>query len=357
MEQTALIVGAGVAGLSLGRQLVNGGYTVSLLDKGRRPGGRCASRDVEGQVLDPGVPMLHGKSEVFTSAVARSAPDTLMLDWPSHLRGQGTPCQPQAFDTQTWRVALADGVAGFADWLARGLELRQSARVLGLKLHGDHFGVALEGGETLEQSTVVLTLPAPQAAALLEPLADQSDELRAVVRLLQRVSALPCLTLMAGYDRPVDRSWHMVLPGAASPVHTLINDSSKRQGSPDQVLVIQGTPSFSGLRLEDPPESWAAQLLHAAAEELGPWVESPRWQLQQRWRYARVSRENLLALPLLLQWEGGARLGFCGEAFNPAGGVEGAYLSGRELARRMTEDTATIIQGAIPGPGERQRCR
>jgi len=346
MTERALIVGAGVAGLSLGRQLTNGGYTVTVVDKGRRPGGRCASREVEGQPFDHGVPLLHGKSVVFTRAVARSAPDALMLDWPSHVKGSGVPCQPQAFDVQSWRVALADGVSTFPSWLARGLQVRQRARVLGLSVEGDHVAVKLEGGEVLEERTVALTLPAPQVTPLLEPLAKGCPEVRALIKLLYRVSALPCLTTMAGYDRPVDRSWHMVLPGPGSPVHTLVNDSSKRQGEPRQVLVIQGAPGFSGLRLEDPSESWASQLLQAAAKELGDWVLESAWQHHHRWRYARVSRENLLQLPVLLQLEGGARLGLCGEAFNPAGGVEGAYLSGRELANRMVNRTETAVARA-----------
>lgn len=343
MTERALIVGAGVAGLSLGRQLTNEGYTVTVLDKGRRPGGRCASREAEGQPFDHGVPLLHGKSEVFTRAVARSAPDAMMLDWPSHVRGSGTPCQPQAFDVQSWRVALTEGVASFPAWLASGLEVRQRARVLGLTMQGDHFTVRLEDGQTVEQQTLVLALPAPQTLTLLEPLAESCTELQAVIKLLYRVSALPCLTLMAGYDRPTDRSWQMVLPGPGSPVQTLINDSSKRQGDPTQALVIQGAPGFSGLRLEDPPESWAPQLLRAAAEELGDWALEPTWQYHHRWRYARVSRENLLQLPVLLRWESGARLGLCGEAFNPAGGVEGAFLSGRELAHRLVNHSETSV--------------
>lgn len=343
MTERALIVGAGVSGLSLGRQLTNEGYTVTVLDKGRRLGGRCASRTVEGQVVDHGVAMLHGKSEVFTSAVARSAPDALMLDWPAHLRGTGTPCQPQAFDPQTWRVGLTGGVADFATWLGHGLEARQRTRVLGLEVRDGCFALKLEDGQVLEEQTVALTLPAPQVTALLEPLAEGCDEVQALIKLLYRVSALPCLTLLAGYDRPTERDWHMALPGAGNPIHTLINDSSKRQGDAKQVLVIQGDPAFSGLRLEDPPESWGPQLLAAAADELGDWVLTPTWQQHHRWRYARVSRENLLQLPVLLRWPGGARLGLCGEAFNPAGGVEGAYLSGRELARRMVNNTETSV--------------
>jgi len=51
---------------------------------------------------------------------------------------------------------------------------------------------------------------------------------------------------------------------------------------------------------------------------------------------------------VLLRWPGGAGLGLCGEAFHPAGGAEGAYLSGLELAERL--------HGRSAPPTEEQPC-
>ncbi|MEM1053678.1 MAG: FAD-dependent oxidoreductase, partial [Pseudomonadota bacterium] len=42
-----LIIGAGMAGLSCGTALAAGGIDVCLLDKGRGPGGRMATRRAE----------------------------------------------------------------------------------------------------------------------------------------------------------------------------------------------------------------------------------------------------------------------------------------------------------------------
>ncbi|MFP5379861.1 MAG: FAD-dependent oxidoreductase, partial [Vicinamibacteria bacterium] len=41
-----LVVGAGVAGLAAARRLVDGGHDVHVVDKGRAPGGRVATRRV-----------------------------------------------------------------------------------------------------------------------------------------------------------------------------------------------------------------------------------------------------------------------------------------------------------------------
>jgi predicted NAD/FAD-dependent oxidoreductase len=126
----------------------------------------------------------------------------------------------------------------------------------------------------------------------------------------------------------------------------LINDSSKRVAGPEgegprQTLVIQGSPAYSRRELESEPSRWADALLEAAAGELGDWVKQPAWRQEHRWRYARTQLGDELSHPVLLAWEGGAQLGLCGEAFNPVGGVEGAYLSGLELAGRISADSAT----------------
>ena len=47
---------------------------------------------------------------------------------------------------------------------------------------------------------------------------------------------------------------------------------------------------------------------------------------------------------MLLRWPSGAGLGLCGEVFNPASGVEGAYLSGLELAARISSCAATVVE-------------
>lgn len=44
---TVAIIGAGMAGLSCARALVQAGVAVELFDKGRGPGGRMSTRRVE----------------------------------------------------------------------------------------------------------------------------------------------------------------------------------------------------------------------------------------------------------------------------------------------------------------------
>lgn len=345
IEGQIVIVGGGVSGLSLARRLKLDGRPARLLEKSRGVGGRCATRRVEGLPVDHGVPLLHGRSDAFLDAMAALNACRPIRDWPYHVQGAGTPCQPQAYHSFSFRLGVEEGVNAFPRQLARGLDVELRTRVSAIARDEDGWRLTCEGadGPTERRAcTLVLTAPVPQTIELLRPLAADSREVEGVVELLRRIFVLPCLTVLAGYELPPEPpQWHLHLPGPGSILHTVINDSSKRPGADQLVLVHQATPEFSREHLEDPPEQWSAALLEQAARSIGAWAGAPRWQHSHRWAYARLQRGDELARPVLLSWPGGQRLGLCGEAFNPAGGVEGAYLSGIKLAERIIDDAAT----------------
>lgn len=57
--RSALVVGAGLAGLAAARTLVAAGWSVRVLEAERRPGGRIASDDVDGFTVDRGFQVLN----------------------------------------------------------------------------------------------------------------------------------------------------------------------------------------------------------------------------------------------------------------------------------------------------------
>jgi hypothetical protein len=237
---------------------------------------------------------------------------------------------------------VTDGVNALPKALAAGLRVERETRVARLATDGARLRLSTEDGAEHVAATVVMTCPVPQTLELLSPLAvEAGEELRGVLALLERVHMVASLVVMAGYERPTATDWHLRLPGAESVIHSLINDSSKRGQGARQVLVIQGRPGYSRREIDGEQEQWSKALLEAAARELGQWVLAPAWVQRHRWRHARVVRGDELGHPVLLRLSGGATLGLCGEAFNPRGGAEGAYLSGLELAERLLSGTAT----------------
>jgi hypothetical protein len=338
--QEVVIVGAGVAGLSLARALAASGVEALVLDKSRGVGGRAATRRVEGQPVDHGLAFFHGSHPEFLAALD-SVAATPIEGWPLRVRGEGRPCQPQAFRKGERRLAFEEGIAAFPQSLARGIEVRGGARVISVTERGKGLEVALESGESIAASTLVLALPLEQTEKLVAPLASGSDALRPIASVLSMLMTEPCLTLLAGYPLGSPKlDWDLLYPTDESVSMLVAHDSAKRREKQWQVLVFQCRSCFSRRHLEDDPEVWIPLVLSDAARLLGGWVERPAWHDPHRWRYSRADSANTLARPFWITLGNGAGIGIVGEVFTPGGGVEGAFLSGLKLAKRVLGDNA-----------------
>jgi hypothetical protein len=345
MVHEVIVVGAGISGLSLARELRSRGRAPLVLERARGVGGRCATRRLDGQAVDHGVAFLHGRGARFLEAVDGVRESAAIPDWPRVREGTGAPCQPEAFDARSRRLALAGGVSGFAKHLARGLEVRLGANVGALGPAagpdgdaGRSWELELEPGERLRARAVALTMPAPGAIALVRQMDPQPAAAASLLPLLGLVRMLSCLTVIARYPAgsPVP-AWEASFPESSAAIHGILHDSAKRAGDPRLVLVIQARPGFSQAHLEDPVESWTRALLEEGAALHGQWIARPELVQSHIWRSARVADGSQLTCPIAAQLDGGAVLGIAGDGFHEAGGAEGAYLSGIALAARLIE--------------------
>jgi hypothetical protein len=320
----AIVIGAGVAGLACARALGEG---VVVLDKARGVGGRCATRRIDGHALDHGVTFFHGNDPDFLAALA--AVDGPRLDgWPRRIVGGGTPCHPNVFADDQTRVAFANGASAFPKHLAQGLDVRLQTTVT--RITPDPEGLVLERADAppLHTTRLVIALPIEQAIALSEP-----SWAPGLKPLLQFFRSRACLTWLAGFanDTP-DPGFDQHYPGGGV-LQLISHESTKRPGAL-RTFVVQATPAWSRIHLETPPDVWQPLLADAAAATLGDWVRTPQWSETHRWRYARLDAGFGLSGPHLSR-VGAATVGWCGEAFDPAGGVQGAWRSGVRLARHV----------------------
>src|SRR5205085_2478824 len=81
-EPTVVVIGAGVAGLTCARELKRRGVRAVVLERARGIGGRCATRRIEGQPVDHGVPFLHATSAEFGEELNDLDPDGKISGWP-----------------------------------------------------------------------------------------------------------------------------------------------------------------------------------------------------------------------------------------------------------------------------------
>lgn len=334
----ALVLGAGIAGLSCARALRAAGWAPLVVERSRGVGGRCATRRIEGQPVDHGVAFLHGRSPGFRRALEVVRGARRLEPWPRTVVGAGTPCQRDAFEDDAVRVAFDVGVSAFAKELASGVDVALGAEVARL-VAGDetidvHFA---DARPTITAEVVVVALAPAQSARLLHDSKLPTDDLRAVSRLLERAPTRACLTAILRYPKETaPPEFDLALVGGGR-LHLISADSKKRSEPASTVLVAQASPRFSAEAAAAPPAAWAAALVEDVVAFAGAAFASPRGLETHRWKYARLDGAPPLARPMLVSVGKRALLGVTGEFFDPAGGVEGAFEAGRRLAAMLIE--------------------
>lgn len=304
-----LVLGSGVAGLTAARELQGRGVHAAVLDKGRRPGGRMATRELPGgRRADHGAQFFTVRGEELGERLRGwLAAGAASLWCNGFQRPDGHP-----------RYAAPGGMAALAEHLASGLDVRQSVHVRSLRRRAGVWradwaaahGVPAGGAHA---PRVIVTAPLPQARALLDgedvpPLAYEP-----VVALLLGLDAAGAVPAPGGVQLRDDPTW------------TWVADNAAKGASPLPSLTLHTRSDLAHTLLEcDPPE--VLERLLGAAE---PWTGGARVVSAQThgWRYA-TPRETLpgRCLPLA----GGSAI-LAGDAFAGAR-VEGALLSGLAAA-------------------------
>lgn len=311
-----LIVGAGMAGVTMARTLADAGARVTVAEKGRALGGRMASRATEHGTFDHGAQYVTGKGGAFRAVLTGLSNKGTAKFW-----------KPTGRDgTLEWHV----GVPAMNEmlWpLTGGYDLLRSTTVGRIEREGDTFTATLRPhGEDERRETfdrVMLAVPSPQVTAL-------GEGLDPVVERAREASYAPCWTLMLAFAEPLTTTHdvYRLDPGDPSPVSWATRDSGKpdREGGADR-WVVHATPPWSVEHLEREKGEVIGPLTEAFAAVVGEALPEPVHAAAHRWRYSRVERP--MGDTHLLSEDG--RVGACGDW---CGGprVEAAFESGRALA-------------------------
>ena len=306
------VVGAGIAGVTCARALQAAGQQVVVLDRGRVPGGRMATRALptrEDRWVDTGASYFTVRDPEFQSIVDDWAARGLARPWTDTFAvlRDGVLVERK---TGPVRWSAPGGLRSLVEDLATGLDVRGGRHVRSVS-------AGLVDGEPTD--AVVLAMPDPQALEVLD--ASLQHERAAV----SGRSWDPVLALVARWP---ERSWDW--DGAfvhGSEVIEWLADDGSRRGDGAPVLVAHSTPSFAATRLVDPPA--AADELVAGVRAATGLNEPEQVQHVQRWTYAKPvgTREATYFL-------GEQRVGLCGDGWG-ASKVEAAWASGAALAQAL----------------------
>ncbi len=317
-----VVVGAGLAGLSAAR-LLAAQHDVVVLDKGRRPGGRMATRRIGDATLDHGAQFITAHTAEFAGIVAEWTEQGLVAPW---FNGQVGPNGVTDTDGHV-RYCGTPTMNAIAHHLAAGLEVRTSTLVRAIGRNGDGWRVTLASDEHLAADALLLTAPVPQSLALLAAGVVQLSP--GDVTALRAVEYDPCIAVLAVL--PGGGHAGLAEPGAVRPGDDIVDwmaDNRRKGVSAVPAVTVHTTPAFSRANWETPEATIVQRVLEATGIVPG---STPTEVQVHRWLFARPT--TLHPAPFLMA-DGVPPLCFAGDAFDGAK-VEGAVLSGRRAAEAL----------------------
>ena len=281
------IIGAGMAGLVCAQQLSQAGYSVLIVEKSRGLGGRVATRRLHDTFADHGACYLKPKDEITTRFAELLCQHNVLKVWDGifieetvsgDIISPSTPC----------RYIAPQGMSSIAKFLSKGLNILLNQRVIAINQTPEKWCLTVEGNnEEITAKALVVAIPAPQALALLQPLATTLNT--KFINKLASVEFFPSISVMAGYSptcQPLPE-WNAVT--LLSEILVWIGyDSSKRINASQPTFVVQSNLNFAQTHLETPDlQPVAQQMLQVAASAVKfPWLSTPEWMQVHRWRYA-----------------------------------------------------------------------
>ncbi|KKJ01535.1 NAD(P)/FAD-dependent oxidoreductase [Prochlorothrix hollandica] len=267
-----LVIGAGLSGLILAKQLQQQGHGVLVLDKGRGLGGRLATRrlpypQVGEGALDYGAQYFQAQTQPFQTLVARWMIQGVVTPWFHEgevPRYRGTPNN-----------------RAIAKFLAQGLRVQTQTQVTGLRRLDKGWQVETAQGDRVSAPFLALTAPVPQALQLLAtgdwtlPVPLQQS--------LEQVSYHACIAVLALLSQPSQ----IPAPGGLRCPHESLAwiACNQQKGVSPQVpaVTLHSSPAFSQAHWDLPDPEVTALLLDAAS----PWLGAPVVSSQvHRWRYS-----------------------------------------------------------------------
>jgi renalase len=283
-----VIVGAGMCGLVLARELWVCGHDVRVLEKSKGVGGRLATRRTENGKFDHGA-QFYLKSESL---------DDLHQEWESSNLSRIWHRFEESHGKSTERFISANGMTDFAKYLlksSRGdVPVLLQHKVVGIerqmeRSQGETTGswsIQIEGKENLSCELLILTAPLPQSLELLE-----TSQIDFPVELKAAKYAKAIVVLLEGI-----RNYNSILSeneyseNLSNEIFSLSNQQSKGLNTKTALTVVM-SPSFSEIWFEKPEEIVIEQVIAALRRAVGDF-DYDALQVK-KWRYSHLMTNPL----------------------------------------------------------------
>lgn len=314
------VIGTGLAGLSCAQTLQRAGYQVSCFDKARGVGGRLSSRRTEQTVFDHGSPYFEVNDAGFGHQIQVWQQQGAVSEWHTPIAeyqaGQWGPIEHASCYVGTPQMNT------MARCISADLPCYFRHHLLQLRHDGHQWTLHFKDQQDHHADQVILAMPAPQVASLLE-------QTHPFITQVQSVVMQPLWVLML-------ELMHMpVLPHASilmlhDPVLRLVIQNHQKPNRPNiPTLVLHGDLGWSMQHVDADP-AWIAKQMILAFEEMIAQPLQIKSSMTHCWRYAL----NTPSLAIKSLYDHHRGLGIAGD-WLCGSTVEDAWCSGQHLAHTM----------------------
>jgi predicted NAD/FAD-dependent oxidoreductase len=321
-----LIIGAGISGLAAAKYLEDQGLMVKVLDKGKAPGGRLATKRLEYKndkiVFDYGAVFIEGINAEFKDFTNELLEKDIVRIW--HVGN---------YNPGTKRIDLSEKYAGkksmreIALHLAGGLNISVNKRVE-LINWGDNQWNVITADSFYKARSLILTMPNPQAMQLLDISGISiPHKIKAKLETVRYEKTITALLILDGESGIMGEGGVKFNEG---PVSFITDNNIKGINKNQTAVTVEMSHSFSSQYWDSSDAELAGHIVTLAKSMLSSNVVDYHIH---KWRYSKPSnfyskRFEFIEEPGPLYLAGDSFLG---------NNLESAYLSGIHSAKNLYE--------------------
>ena len=275
------VVGAGMAGLAAARSLTARGHEVTVFEKSRGFGGRCATRWIGDYRFDTGATFITPDGHALGQVMQTELPTEglIQIEKPMFKCSKGRVMSGEVQHPTPRRFCYQSGINELGKRLAEGLSVHRETRIESVARDGKGFEVQGQGYDG-----VIFAIPLPQAQALLERVCP--------ARAWPVVRYRKCLSVLLGFDHRIEVPYHgLVDPQQDEPIAWISFEHEKvphgRAPEGHMALVVQLNERTSDLKYERDAEAIVHDLL-VDLRRMFPGLKDPVASDVMRWRYSHA---------------------------------------------------------------------
>lgn len=266
------VVGAGLAGITVARNLVTHGHHATIFEKSAGVGGRAATRRAGERAWDHGPPAFEVKNESVRARVDEWVRLGIVEPWRPNVGRAGEGGLKTIADPIADQMVAVGGMDGLARHLARGLAVHLSTTIERVSFDGQASALFVAEAPRLGPfDGVVIATPPAQAAALIEAAS-------LLASCIDSTTMVPRWVALAAFRGSTGIHDVIVVEDG------VVEFASRRESTEGSSWTIRATDAWSRENLEIAPsiaaETLAASFLRATG------FEAPLNVVGLRWRYA-----------------------------------------------------------------------